>query len=149
MTGPRPLRIGGWCAQLAGAAPLVVTFHGTDVRHRIVGPMSTFDPKDRLGRRRLESPVRGKRRDGPGCRCQKAGAPFCHAGADLCRFSRVDRKKSPAEFLGLTRMSRSCSFPPTRRDRKRDSIGPSNSPMPRMPSWSAVVGSSPTACHSG
>ena len=30
----------GWCAQLAGADPLVVTFHGTDVRHGIVGPMS-------------------------------------------------------------------------------------------------------------
>lgn len=30
----------GWCARLAGARPLVVTFHGTDVRHQIVGPMS-------------------------------------------------------------------------------------------------------------
>src|SRR5256886_15042080 len=30
----------GWCARLAGANPLVVTFHGTDVRHRTVGPIS-------------------------------------------------------------------------------------------------------------
>lgn len=30
----------GWCAQLAGAQPLVVSFHGTDVRHWLVGPMS-------------------------------------------------------------------------------------------------------------
>ncbi len=30
----------GWCALLAGARPLVVTFHGTDVRHRVVGPLS-------------------------------------------------------------------------------------------------------------
>src|SRR2546430_7011370 len=30
----------GWCARLAGAKPLVVTFHGTDVRHRTVGPIS-------------------------------------------------------------------------------------------------------------
>jgi len=29
-----------WSALLAGASPLVVTFHGTDVRHRIVGPLS-------------------------------------------------------------------------------------------------------------
>jgi glycosyltransferase involved in cell wall biosynthesis len=29
-----------WCALLAGARPLVVTFHGTDVRHPVVGPMS-------------------------------------------------------------------------------------------------------------
>jgi len=30
----------GWCAKLAGARPLIVTFHGTDVRHGIVGPLS-------------------------------------------------------------------------------------------------------------
>jgi glycosyltransferase involved in cell wall biosynthesis len=30
----------GWCAWLAGARPLIVTFHGTDVRHGIVGPLS-------------------------------------------------------------------------------------------------------------
>jgi glycosyltransferase involved in cell wall biosynthesis len=30
----------GWCAKLAGAAPLIVTFHGTDVRHGVVGPLS-------------------------------------------------------------------------------------------------------------
>jgi len=30
----------GWCARLAGARPLIVTFHGTDVRHGLVGPMS-------------------------------------------------------------------------------------------------------------
>jgi glycosyltransferase involved in cell wall biosynthesis len=32
--------LAGWCAALAGAAPLLVTFHGTDVRHRVVGPLS-------------------------------------------------------------------------------------------------------------
>jgi glycosyltransferase involved in cell wall biosynthesis len=32
--------LAGWCAKLAGAAPLIVTFHGTDVRHHLVGPMS-------------------------------------------------------------------------------------------------------------
>jgi teichuronic acid biosynthesis glycosyltransferase TuaC len=30
----------GWCARLAGARPLIVTFHGTDVRHPVVGPLS-------------------------------------------------------------------------------------------------------------
>ena len=29
-----------WSALLAGARPLVVTFHGTDVRHPVVGPLS-------------------------------------------------------------------------------------------------------------
>jgi glycosyltransferase involved in cell wall biosynthesis len=32
--------LAGWCAKLAGAAPLIVTFHGTDVRHGVVGPLS-------------------------------------------------------------------------------------------------------------
>jgi glycosyltransferase involved in cell wall biosynthesis len=32
--------LAGWCARLAGASPLVVTFHGTDVRHHLVGPLS-------------------------------------------------------------------------------------------------------------
>jgi teichuronic acid biosynthesis glycosyltransferase TuaC len=32
--------LAGWCARLAGARPLLVTFHGTDVRHGIVGPLS-------------------------------------------------------------------------------------------------------------
>jgi glycosyltransferase involved in cell wall biosynthesis len=30
----------GWCARLAGARPLIVTFHGTDVRHELVGALS-------------------------------------------------------------------------------------------------------------
>jgi teichuronic acid biosynthesis glycosyltransferase TuaC len=32
--------LAGWCARLAGARPLVVSFHGTDVRHWLVGAMS-------------------------------------------------------------------------------------------------------------
>ena len=32
--------LAGWCARLAGAQPLIVTFHGTDVRHPLVGPLS-------------------------------------------------------------------------------------------------------------
>ncbi|HKF82029.1 MAG TPA: glycosyltransferase [Solirubrobacterales bacterium] len=32
--------LAGWVARLAGAKPLVVTFHGTDVRHHLVGHIS-------------------------------------------------------------------------------------------------------------
>jgi len=32
--------LAGWVAKLAGARPLIVTFHGTDVRHRLVGALS-------------------------------------------------------------------------------------------------------------
>jgi teichuronic acid biosynthesis glycosyltransferase TuaC len=32
--------LAGWVARLAGARPLLVTFHGTDVRHHLVGHLS-------------------------------------------------------------------------------------------------------------
>ena len=32
--------LAGWVARLAGASPLIVTFHGTDVRHHLVGHLS-------------------------------------------------------------------------------------------------------------
>lgn len=32
--------LAGWVARLAGAKPLIVTFHGTDVRHHLVGHLS-------------------------------------------------------------------------------------------------------------
>ncbi len=32
--------LAGWVAKLAGAGPLIVTFHGTDVRHHLVGHLS-------------------------------------------------------------------------------------------------------------
>src|ERR1700743_2579378 len=32
--------LAGWVARAAGARPLIVTFHGTDVRHPVVGPLS-------------------------------------------------------------------------------------------------------------
>jgi glycosyltransferase involved in cell wall biosynthesis len=32
--------LAAWCARLAGARPLLVSFHGTDVRHWLVGAMS-------------------------------------------------------------------------------------------------------------
>lgn len=32
--------LAGWCARLAGASPLLVSFHGTDVRHWLVGALS-------------------------------------------------------------------------------------------------------------
>ncbi|HEY0277556.1 MAG TPA: glycosyltransferase [Solirubrobacterales bacterium] len=32
--------LAGWVARAAGARPLLVTFHGTDVRHPVVGPLS-------------------------------------------------------------------------------------------------------------
>src|ERR1700749_2248538 len=37
--------LAGWVARLAGARPLLVTFHGTDVRHPVVRPLSRRLPR--------------------------------------------------------------------------------------------------------
>lgn len=92
--------LAGWCAQLAGAAPLVVTFHGTDVRHRIVGPMS------RLLTRRIalvagaSKALFEEEAGRPGLPLSEGRSAVLPCGADLCRFSRVDRKVA-RRILGL------------------------------------------------
>ena len=112
--------LAGWCARLAGARPLVVTFHGTDVRHRVVGPMSRalaprldlcagvsralFGPED--GRPGLP-PVRGR-----------AVLP---CGPDLRRFAPIGRAEARAE-LGLDPEKPFLFFPadPARPEKRHD-----------------------------
>jgi teichuronic acid biosynthesis glycosyltransferase TuaC len=111
----------GWCARLAGARPLVVTFHGTDVRHRTVGPLSRllaskvdlcagvsralFGPEG--GRRGLPRP--------PG----KAAVLPC--GPDLTRFGPRPRAEARSE-LGLDPRGRYLLFPanPSRPEKRHD-----------------------------
>ena len=92
--------LAGWCARLAGAKPLIVTFHGTDVRRPVVGRMSRrltrsidltgavslalFGPED--GRPGLPKP--------PG---KNAVIP---CGADLGRFT-PGSKREARQRLGL------------------------------------------------
>ena len=92
--------LAAWCARLAGADPLVVTFHGTDVHHRVVGPLSR-----RLARRiaLCAAVSRSLFAYGPG----GAGLPrdatrnaVLPCGPDLRRFSRLPRDKARRE-LGL------------------------------------------------
>jgi teichuronic acid biosynthesis glycosyltransferase TuaC len=89
----------GWCASLAGARPLVVTFHGTDVRHPTVGRLSR-----RLARRidlvaaasrSLFSPADGR----PGLP-RPPGAAVLPCGPDLTRFAPRPRAEARAR-LGL------------------------------------------------
>jgi glycosyltransferase involved in cell wall biosynthesis len=92
--------LAGWVARLAGARPLVVTFHGTDVRHRIVGPLS----------RRLARSLdlcAGASRSLFGAEAGRAGLPtpsgrtaVLPCGADLSRFRPLPRERARAE-LGL------------------------------------------------
>jgi teichuronic acid biosynthesis glycosyltransferase TuaC len=92
--------LAAWCAQLAGADPLVVTFHGTDVHHRFVGPLS------RTLARRIDlcaAVSRSLFAEHPGA----TGLPLdatrnavLPCGPDLRRFSPLPRSEARRE-LGL------------------------------------------------
>jgi glycosyltransferase involved in cell wall biosynthesis len=102
--------LAGWCAALAGASPLVVTFHGTDVRHPVVGRMSR-----RLVRR--VDLVAGASRElfeplgeQPGLPQPPGRNAVLPCGADLKRFKPLDADTARAE-LGLDRGGRYLLFP--------------------------------------
>lgn len=113
--------LAGWCALLAGARPLIVTFHGTDVRHRIVGPMSQL----LAGRvdlaagvsRSLFGPEGGR----PGLRRRPAASAVLPCGADLERFRPIPRAEARRE-LGLAADGRYLLFPanPARPEKRHD-----------------------------
>jgi len=110
----------GWVAKLAGAAPLLVTFHGTDVRHGVVGPLSRrlawrvqlvaavsralFEPEDeRPGLPRVP------------------GSAVLPCGPDLGRFEPIERQRARRE-LGLDPDGRFLFFPanPARPEKRHD-----------------------------
>jgi glycosyltransferase involved in cell wall biosynthesis len=102
--------LAGWVARLAGARPLAVTFHGTDVRHRLVGPLSR-----RLARRldlaagasvALFAAEDGRR----GLPRVEGANAVLPCGADLGRFQPRPRAEC-RERLGLERDGRYLLFP--------------------------------------
>jgi teichuronic acid biosynthesis glycosyltransferase TuaC len=113
--------LAGWCARLAGASPLIVTFHGTDVRHRAVGPFSR-----RLARRadlaagvsRALFTSEGGRRGLPLVPGRSAVLP---CGPDLDRFRPRARREARTE-LGLDPHRPYLLFPanPSRREKRHD-----------------------------
>jgi teichuronic acid biosynthesis glycosyltransferase TuaC len=109
-----------WSAVLAGARPLVVSFHGTDVRHPVVGRMSR-----RLVRRvdlvaavsrALFQPEGGR----PGLP-RTAGSAVLPCGPDLARFGPLPRPQARRR-LGLDPDGRYLLFPanPERREKRFD-----------------------------
>ena len=111
----------GWCALLAGARPLVVTFHGTDVRHPVVGRLSR-----RLARRAdLAAAVSRELfedRDGRRGLPARAGrAAVLPCGADLGRFRPTAQGKARSA-LGLDPGGRYLLFPadPARPEKRFD-----------------------------
>lgn len=110
----------GWCARLAGARPLLVSFHGTDVRHWLVGPLSRrlawrvdlvsavsralFDPEDSR----------------PGLP-HVPGSAVLPCGPDLRRFGPRSRAEARRQ-LGLEPNGRYLLFPanPARPEKRHD-----------------------------
>ncbi|HET7485573.1 MAG TPA: glycosyltransferase [Solirubrobacterales bacterium] len=110
----------GWCARLAGARPLVVSFHGTDVRHPIVGSMSR-----RLARRvdlvaAVSRALFATENDRPGLPAV-AGAAVLPCGPDLSRFRPLERTEARRR-LGLDPEGRYLLFPadPARPEKRYD-----------------------------
>ncbi|HEX5376297.1 MAG TPA: glycosyltransferase [Solirubrobacterales bacterium] len=110
----------GWCALLAGARPLVVSFHGTDVRHPVVGPMS-----HRLAWRAdlvaAVSRALFAAEDGRPGLPPVPGSAVLPCGPDLGRFRRVPRAEA-RERLGLDPGGRYLLFPadPARAEKRHD-----------------------------
>jgi teichuronic acid biosynthesis glycosyltransferase TuaC len=110
----------GWCARLAGARPLVVSFHGTDVRHPIVGPLShrlawRADLVAAVSRALFE-PESGR----PGLP-PVPGSAVLPCGPDLSRFRPLPRADARRE-LGLAPEGRFLLFPanPARPEKRHD-----------------------------
>jgi glycosyltransferase involved in cell wall biosynthesis len=110
----------GWCGRLAGASPLIVSFHGTDVRHPVVGRMSR-----RLARRidltAVVSAALFVEENG------RPGLPLLHGsavlpcGPDLGRFGPLPRAEARRE-LDLDPDGRYLLFPanPARPEKRAD-----------------------------
>ncbi len=112
--------LAGWCARLAGAKPLVVSFHGTDVRHQVVGRLSR-----RLARhvdlvaavsRALFAAENGR----PGLP-RVPGAAVLPCGPDLGRFHPIPRSEARRK-LALDPNGRYLLFPadPNRPEKRVD-----------------------------
>jgi teichuronic acid biosynthesis glycosyltransferase TuaC len=113
--------LAGWCARLAGARPLVVTFHGTDVRHRTVGLLSRrLAPRIDLCAgvsRALFGPEGGR----PGLPRPAGRTAVLPCGPDLARFHPLPRSEARRE-LGLDPGGRYLLFPanPARAEKRHD-----------------------------
>jgi glycosyltransferase involved in cell wall biosynthesis len=100
----------GWCARLAGARPLVVTFHGNDVRHPVTGRLSrrlvgSLDVVAPVSRALLE-PENGI----AGLPEQPGRTAILPCGADLKRFRPIPRAEA-RQRLGLQADGRYLLFP--------------------------------------
>jgi teichuronic acid biosynthesis glycosyltransferase TuaC len=112
--------LAGWCARLAGARPLLISFHGTDVRHWLVGPLSRrlawrSDLVAAVSRALFE-PEHGR----PGLPAVP-GSAVLPCGPDLRRFQPLPRAEARRR-LELDPAGRYLLFPanPNRPEKRHD-----------------------------
>jgi glycosyltransferase involved in cell wall biosynthesis len=112
--------LAGWVARRAGARPLVVSFHGTDVRHWLVGPMSRrlawrADLVAGVSRALFES------EDGRPGLPHVPGSAVLPCGPDLRRFN-PQSKNEARRLLGLDPNGPYLFFPanPDRPEKRHD-----------------------------
>ncbi|MGE5281456.1 MAG: glycosyltransferase [Chloroflexota bacterium] len=110
----------GWCARLAGARPLVVSFHGTDVRHPVVGRMSRALAK-RVDLAAAVSRALFEADDGRPGLPPVPGSAVLPCGPDIGRFGRLPRVEARRR-LGLEPNGRYLLFPanPARPEKRHD-----------------------------
>lgn len=104
----------GWTAYAAQTKPLLVTFHGTDVHHRVVGRLSR-----RLARRIALVAVASPALKAP--LGATPGAVVLPTGVDMERFAPMPRAEARRR-LGLDPRGRYLLFPadPARRSKRAD-----------------------------
>jgi teichuronic acid biosynthesis glycosyltransferase TuaC len=112
--------LAGWVAKLAGADPLIVTFHGTDVRHHLVGHLSRrlawrADLVAGVSRALFEA------EDGRPGLPAVPGSAVLPCGPDLRRFEPRPRAEAREE-LGLDPDGKYLFFPanPERPEKRHD-----------------------------
>jgi glycosyltransferase involved in cell wall biosynthesis len=106
----------GWSALAANSAPHVVTFHGTDLAHRYVGPLS----RALAGITALPAPVSASLARAKLAHTHKRLAVL-PCGVNLDRFHPIDRGEA-REKLGLDPHGRYLLFPsdPKRPEKRHD-----------------------------
>ena len=113
--------LAGWCARLAGADPLIVTFHGTDVRHRMVGPGSRLLARHVALAAGASAALFADEAGRPGLPLVPGRNAVLPCGADLSRFEPGPRRQAREE-LGLDPDRRYLFFPadPERPEKRID-----------------------------